>query len=164
MQGLRAAAILAVIAAVFLPPHYDVASIFPPSDKPYVITDDIGGYVDEYENRYTLLKKRYQNVKIDGECSSSCTILFAYFPLDKICVTDRAWLGFHSPTEENEEGEWVPTAEGAKEIMDVYPARIQQWIEKNGGLKEEMIFLAGQELQQYLRPCGAMLEASLQKS
>lgn len=163
MQGFRVAAIAAAIAGVFILPHFDAASSGWRMQRAeyLVIKDDLGGYVDEYEDRYTKLIKQYDNVRIDGECSSSCTILFAYFPLEKICVTDRAWLGFHSPTEEDKEGNWVPTEEGAREMMEVYPAHIRAWIEKNGGLKEDMIFLAGQELQQYLKPCGVIKASSL---
>jgi hypothetical protein len=41
---------------------------------------------------------------IDGTCASACTMLLGVIPRNRICVTQRAVLAFHSA--------WTPTSEG----------------------------------------------------
>lgn len=119
----------------------------------YVIADDDGGYIHVYEERFRKVSETKDRVVIDGECSSSCTLVLSYVSLDRICVTPRAQLGFHAPTEEDDKGEWVPSPEGVKEVMALYPAPVRAWINKNGGLNPDMIFLGGAELRKILRHC-----------
>lgn len=140
-----------ILAAFNAPVEVRAALGFAPGT--YVIHDDPGGFLDTYEQRFRRIAKSYNGVVIDGECSSACTTVLNYVALDKICVTPRAWLGFHAPVEENEKGEWVPTEEGTREVMAQYPERIRDWIDANGGLKEEMIYLEGADLRRLLKRC-----------
>lgn len=119
----------------------------------YIIHDDPGGFLDLYEQHFKRIARSYSGVVIDGECSSACTTVLTYVSLDRICITPRAWLGFHAPTEENENGDWVTTAESTVEVMQQYPEKIRDWINANGGLKEEMIFLEGDALGKILKRC-----------
>src|SRR5450756_2657781 len=59
------------------------------------ITRDHGGYVEEYKAKYERIRDRKERVIIDGICNSACTLVFGIVPLNKICVTPRASLGFH---------------------------------------------------------------------
>ena len=59
------------------------------------ITRDHGGYVEEYKAKYQRIRARGERVIIDGICNSACTMVFGIVPMNKICVTPRASLGFH---------------------------------------------------------------------
>src|SRR4051812_31227548 len=59
------------------------------------ITRDHGGYVEEYKAKYKRIRDRGDRVIIDGICNSACTLVFGIVPMNKICVTPRASLGFH---------------------------------------------------------------------
>src|SRR5580692_3685098 len=59
------------------------------------ITSDHGGYVTEYKAKYERIRDRHERVIIDGICNSACTMVLGIVPMNKICVTPRASLGFH---------------------------------------------------------------------
>src|SRR6202051_859085 len=59
------------------------------------ITRDHGGYVEEYKVKYQRIRDHHERVIIDGICNSACTLVFGIVPMNKICVTPRASLGFH---------------------------------------------------------------------
>ena len=59
------------------------------------ITRDHGGYVEEYKAKYKHIRDTGERVIIDGICNSACTLVFGIVPMNKICVTPRASLGFH---------------------------------------------------------------------
>ena len=59
------------------------------------ITRDHGGYVEEYKAKYKQIRDRRERVVIDGICNSACTLVFGIVPLNKICVTPKASIGFH---------------------------------------------------------------------
>ena len=61
------------------------------------ITRDHGGYVTEYKAKYERIRDRKERVIIDGICNSACTLVFGIVPMNKICVTPKASLGFHRP-------------------------------------------------------------------
>ena len=61
----------------------------------YRITRDHGGLVDEYKAKYAMIRDRGERVIIDGICNSACTLVLGIVPLNRICVTPRASLGFH---------------------------------------------------------------------
>ncbi len=42
-------------------------------------------------------RDRKERVIIDGICNSACTLVLGIVPLNRICVTPRASLGFHRP-------------------------------------------------------------------
>src|SRR5262245_12084470 len=59
------------------------------------ITRDHGGYVEEYKAKYKRVREKGERVIIDGICNSACTLVLGIVPMNKICVTPRASLGFH---------------------------------------------------------------------
>src|SRR6201991_2708790 len=60
------------------------------------ISDDRGGRIGTYVDRFQSLRGSGETVMIDGLCASACTIVLGAVPRDKICVTSRANLGFHA--------------------------------------------------------------------
>jgi hypothetical protein len=59
------------------------------------ITEDGGGVITKFEERYAIFKAAHEDVAIDGICASACTLVFT-MPKWQVCYTDRAKLGFHS--------------------------------------------------------------------
>jgi hypothetical protein len=104
------------------------------------ITRDHGGYVEEYKTKYTRIRDNHERVIIDGICNSACTLVFGIVPMNKICVTPRASLGFHQAYYDKAFtfGIKVTSTEGTSELMSYYPGAVKEWIRRNGGLTTEM--------------------------
>ncbi|MCW5681602.1 MAG: hypothetical protein KF794_07605 [Xanthobacteraceae bacterium] len=155
MKTLKRLFAVALILGVLSLAVYEIAGlgIYPAPQGTYVVKTDYGGYVHLYERKYRRLARSHKEIAIDGECSSACTMLFGYFPLERICVTPRAKLGFHMPTEKTDDGKWIPTQDGARDLMAMYPPQIQRWLARKGGLKPDMIYLRGEELRKVIRRC-----------
>src|ERR1700712_1573694 len=100
------------------------------------ITRDHGGYVEEYKARYQRIRDRHERVIIDGICNSACTMVFGIVPLNKICVTPRASLGFHQAYYDKAFtfGIKVTSYEGTSDLMSYYPQPVKDWIRRNGGV------------------------------
>jgi hypothetical protein len=117
------------------------------------ITRDHGGYVEEYKARYARIRDRHERVIIDGICNSACTLVFGIVPMNKICVTPRASVGFHYDKAFTF-GIKVTSAEGTSDLMSYYPDAVKDWIRRNGGLTTEMKKLKnGEELWKIVDPC-----------
>jgi hypothetical protein len=107
------------------------------------ITRDHGGYVEEYKERYKHIRDSGERVVIDGICNSACTLVFGIVPMNRICVTPRASLGFK-----------VTSLEGTSDLMSYYPDAVKDWIRRNGGLTTEMKKIKnGEELWKIVDPC-----------
>jgi hypothetical protein len=120
------------------------------------ITRDHGGYVEEYKAKYARIRDRRERVIIDGICNSACTLVFGIVPLNKICVTPRASLGFHQAYYDKAFtfGIKVTSAEGTADLMSYYPEPVKDWIRRNGGLTNDMKKIKnGEELWRIVDPC-----------
>jgi len=117
------------------------------------ITDDRGGNIGQYWSRYMALRDSGQQVAIDGRCSSACTMVLGIVPSERICVTQRAILGFHAAWRPGFLGLSTFNAPGTQTLWDFYPPPIRQWIARNGGLGSSMIYLSGPELLAMYREC-----------
>ncbi|MGO9358587.1 MAG: hypothetical protein ACLP1D_13080 [Xanthobacteraceae bacterium] len=120
------------------------------------ITRDHGGYVEEYKAKYAHIRDTHQRVIIDGICNSACTMVFGIVPMNKICVTPRASLGFHEAYYDKAFtfGIKVTSYEGTSDLMSYYPSTVKDWIERNGGLTTEMKKITnGAELWKIVDPC-----------
>jgi hypothetical protein len=120
------------------------------------ITGDHGGYVEEYKAKYQRIRDRRERVIIDGICNSACTLVFGIVPINKICVTPRASLGFHQAYYDKAFtfGIKVTSAEGTSELLSYYPESVKDWIRRNGGLTTEMKKIKnGVELWKIVDPC-----------
>jgi hypothetical protein len=110
------------------------------------IHDDPGGRIDVYRHRFAALRNSQERIIIDGACNSACTLLLGTVPRDRICVTERAILGFHAASVLDPEGNQVHSSAWTQELWRNYPPTIRDWIRRNGGLTQHMIFLRGNEL------------------
>jgi hypothetical protein len=117
------------------------------------IAEDRGGRIGTYVDKYESLRSSGEQVVIDGLCASACTIILGAVPSDRICVTARASLGFHAAWDVGANGRTVTNREATRMLYAMYPARVQRWIARRGGLTRHMIFLRGAELAHMYRPC-----------
>ena len=120
------------------------------------ITRDHGGYVEEYKAKYKRIADRKERVIIDGICNSACTLVFGIVPMNKICVTPKASLGFHQAYYDKSFtfGIKVTSYEGTSELMSYYPQPVKEWIKRNGGLTPEMKKIRnGEDLWKIVDPC-----------
>ena len=89
------------------------------------ISDDHGGQIGDYLNKYHALRETGDRVEIDGTCASACTMLLGVIPRNRICVTPRAVLAFHSAWTPTSEGEQISNA-GNYYLWSNYPANCAQ--------------------------------------
>jgi hypothetical protein len=124
------------------------------------ITDDRGGQIGIYVDKYQGLRTSGETVIIDGLCASACTIVLGAVPHDRICVTSRANLGFHAAWDFGANGREVANPGATQMLYSMYPSQVRRWIAARGGLKPQMIFLRGKELMSMYRPCYLDAQAS----
>jgi hypothetical protein len=120
------------------------------------ITRDHGGYVEEYKAKYERIRDRKERVIIDGICNSACTLVFGIVPMNKVCVTPRASLGFHQAYYDKAFtfGMKVISYEGTSDLMAYYPPPVKDWLARNGGLTPEMKKIKnGMDLWKIVDPC-----------
>jgi hypothetical protein len=120
------------------------------------ITRDHGGYVEEYKTKYKRIRASGDRVVIDGICNSACTLVFGIVPMNKICVTPRASIGFHQAYYDKAFtfGIKVTSMEGTSDLMSYYPDSVKDWIRRNGGLTTEMKKIKnGEDLWRIVDPC-----------
>lgn len=122
----------------------------------YRITRDHGGLVDEYKAKYAAVRDRGERVIIDGICNSACTLVLGIVPLNRICVTPRASLGFHQAYYDKSLtfGVKVTSYAGTADLMSYYPETVKSWIARQGGLSNDMKKVKnGPELWAIVDPC-----------
>jgi len=120
------------------------------------ITRDFGGHVDQYKKRFAEIRDRGERVIIDGICNSACTLVLGIVPLNKICVTPRASMGFHQAYYDRRytAGMYVQSYAGTDELMSYYPETLKEWIAEKGGLARQMKTIRnGADLWAIVDPC-----------
>jgi hypothetical protein len=118
------------------------------------IVSDPGGEVSSYVQKYEAVRASGERVVIDGPCLSACTLLLGIVPRSHICVTQQAVLGFHAASYYDDASRsLVPTREGSRLVMQIYPAEIRGWIGRHGGLTPKLIQLRGRELTSMYQTC-----------
>jgi hypothetical protein len=125
-----------------------------------LISGDVGGKMEDYAARFQQVRGTGEPVVIDGTCLSACTMLLGLVPLNRVCATSRAVLGFHAAWEYDNSGARVASASGTRELMKTYPAPVRAWIARHGGLTPNMLFLRGRELAAILPLCGTASRAA----
>ena len=118
-----------------------------------VLSDDKGGKMEEYTARFQQMRNSGETVVIDGTCLSACTMVLGLVPLNRVCATQNAVLGFHAAWMYDTSGNRVASASGTRDLMETYPAAVRAWIERNGGLKPNMMYLRGRALAAIVAPC-----------
>lgn len=117
------------------------------------IESDTGGPMGEYILRFAKVRDSGEEIMIDGNCYSACTLFTALVPKPKVCITPRARLGFHATWYENKKGEKFISRAATQVLYEMYPPIIKNWIAKNGGLGSQMLILQGTELASIYRYC-----------
>jgi len=130
------------------------------SDAVVRIVEDRGGRIETYVDRYQGVRSSGEMVIIDGFCASACTIVLGTVPHDRICVTSRARLGFHSAWDPGSNGRKITNPGATQTLYSMYPFEVRRWIDQRGGLTPHMIFLSGHELAGMFRTCHTDAQAS----
>jgi hypothetical protein len=117
------------------------------------IANDRGGRIGTYIEAYAMLRSSGERVVIDGPCLSACTLIIGLIPRDRVCVTNRARLGFHAAWLPDRYGHPVRSSMGTQVLMEVYPPKVRQWIRHRGGLSRHMLYLRGRQLQAFYPRC-----------
>jgi hypothetical protein len=123
-----------------------------PASAAVRISDDRGGQIGVYLAKYQALRASGDQVVIDGTCASACTMLLGLIPRNRICVTPRAVLAFHSAWTPTSEGEQISSA-GNFYLWSNYPGAVRKWIIAHGGLHSQIIYLSGRELTAMYPAC-----------
>ena len=120
------------------------------------ITRDYGGHVEQYKAKYAAIRDRGDRVIIDGICNSACTLVLGIVPLNRICATPRASLGFHQAYYDRRwtAGVKITSVSGTAELTSIYPPPVHDWINRHGGLTSvtKRVF-NGRELWAIVDPC-----------
>jgi hypothetical protein len=122
----------------------------------YRITRDHGGLLEDYKAKYAVIRDRGERVVIDGICNSGCTLVVGIVPLNRVCVTPRASLGFHMAYYDKATtfGVKVMSYEGTAELMSYYPTTVKDWLDQHGGIAADMKKVKnGPELWTIVDPC-----------
>jgi hypothetical protein len=115
------------------------------------IGDDGGGQIGAYLAKYRALRASGERVEIDGACASACTMLLGIVPRNRICVTQRASLVFHSAWDA--QADQAVAADGNRILWSNYPESVRHWIKRHGGLRDHVITLRGPELAAMFPTC-----------
>ena len=111
------------------------------------IEQDYGGRIGTYIHRFENLRRSGQQVIVDGDCLSACTLLLGIVPSDRLCVTRRARFGFHRAWKPGFLGLHIDNRAGTRRLWAFYPGKIRRWIVAQGGLSDGLIYLSGRELR-----------------
>ena len=107
------------------------------------VHDNHGGRVADYNARWSGLAARGVSVRIVGPCQSACTVLLGHIPRKRICVTPNASFGFHLAR--------LPAA--TETLRRAYAPDITAWINRNGGLTNNFIWLRAPDIYRYFKKC-----------
>jgi hypothetical protein len=118
-----------------------------------LITDDAGGPVGAYLERYASIRDSGEQVIIDGSCLSACTLVLALVPPERICLTPNAVFGFHAASSTEEERYPAASSAATRTLWALYPPPIRNLITKKGGLSDKMVYLSGHELSSSFAKC-----------
>jgi len=108
------------------------------------------------QSQYAQIRERGERVIIDGICNSACTLVLGIVPLNRVCVTPRASLGFHMAYYDKATtfGIKVTSYAGTADLMSYYPETVKDWISRHGGLTTDMKKVKnGPELWAIIDPC-----------
>jgi hypothetical protein len=122
------------------------------------IGEDTGGLIETYVQRFSRVRNSGERIVVDGQCLSACTLMLAYVPRERICVTPNAVFGFHSAWSYDAQGGQTLDQKATQSLWNMYPERIRQWIRANGGLHQKLIYLRGRRLAALYPICSPGLD------
>jgi hypothetical protein len=118
------------------------------------IAEDRGGQIGHYLQAFASLRSSGENVVIDGNCLSACTLVLGLIPKSRVCVTSRARFGFHAAWMPDVDGRPVTSPTGTDALWNIYPSQVKRWINRHGGLSRKMIYMQGRDMQGIVSECG----------
>jgi hypothetical protein len=128
-----------------------------PTNATVIINKDYGGVIDEYVMKYEIFRSAGDNIIIDGECDSACTLLLGIIPKHKMCVTPRAKLGFHSGALVNlKTGERKHSQDATERLWLSYPKEVKALLRTKGFWGQEhpeLVYVEGAELRSLIPQC-----------
>src|SRR4029077_17016089 len=101
------------------------------------ISEDRGGQIGHYLQAFASVRSSGENVVVDGNCLSACTLVLGLVPRERICATSRARFGFHAAWMPDESGRPVTSPMGTQALWNIYPSRVRAWIGHHGGLSRK---------------------------
>ena len=126
-----------------------------PASATMRIAEDRGGQIGHYLQAFALLRSTGEDVMIDGNCLSACTLVLGLIPNNKICATENARFGFHAAWMPDLNGRPVTSTMGTMALWRIYPASVRRWISRHGGLSRRMIYMEGTALSGVVASCDA---------
>lgn len=117
------------------------------------ISEDRGGQIGRYLQAFAALRSSGENVVIDGNCLSACTLILGLVPRERVCATGNARFGFHAAWMPDNDGRPVTSPLGTQALWNIYPVSVRRWISRHGGLSRKMIYLQGHELGGIVASC-----------
>jgi hypothetical protein len=110
------------------------------------IIESPGGEVGPFLDLFEQVRESGERVVIDGPCLSACTLVLSIVPVNRICVTKRAVLGFHAARSVDRRGRFYAEPEASEAVLAAYPAPVRDWIDRRGGLTSRLLLLRGLDL------------------
>jgi hypothetical protein len=89
------------------------------------ISEDRGGQIGRYLQAYAAVRSSGENVVVDGNCLSACTLLLGVVPRERICATQNARFGFHAAWMPDHDGRPVTSPVGTQALWNIYPASVR---------------------------------------
>jgi hypothetical protein len=117
------------------------------------ITDDPGGRIGTYIQKFEALRQSGERVIVSGTCSSACTMLLGIVPRSRICVTPSAVFQFHTAWDLSPTGQQIVSEAGNRVLWSKYPADVRNWITQHGGLGQGIMSLSGPALARIVPAC-----------
>lgn len=109
------------------------------------VSNDLGGFVFLYQQRWEKLAAQKVSVRVSGRCTSACTVLLGYIPRKDICVTPNGSFGFHAATMQF----------ATDQLWKIYPEDIRAWITQHGGLTFfNILWLQAPDVYRFVHKCG----------
>ena len=146
--GMRIRGLLLCLASIA-----SMASMTPASAT-MRIAEDRGGQIGHYLQAFAMLRSSGENVVIDGNCLSACTLILGLVPRARICATSRARFGFHAAWMPDIDGHPVTSPMGTQALWNIYPTPVRRWIRRHGGLSRTMIYMQGHDMHGIVSTCG----------
>ena len=118
------------------------------------IAEDRGGQIGHYLQAFAVLRSSGENVVVDGNCLSACTLVLGLIPKSRVCATSRARFGFHAAWMPDIDGRPVTSSMGTEALWNIYPGPVKRWINRHGGLSRKMIYMQGRDMHGIVSDCG----------
>ena len=127
--------------------------LLPPAQAEVRILASPGGQVGPFLDLFERVRDTGERGVIDGPCLSACTLVLSMVPNNRICVTQRAILGFHAARSVDRQGRMYAEPEASQLVLQAYPAPVRGWIHRRGGLSSRLLLLRGRELAAIYPSC-----------